>query len=262
MAYCREHDLDPRYFSVWKGKLARAAQRSGGRDDLVYVKNSWEFGEIQMGTRPSTSSGSTLSFASEIITSFIPEPIAEGWYFSAAWGAAVYPSQSDTGTLGEIDSNGDGRKDVLLTGGETFFCESECWMWDYSTILRPYKDSESSYQYEAGFDSYGWPLVSPAHLNSDGCTDFVKITDWTALLSGCRSGFGISNAAGVVRGTIDWDGDGRQDLLIYYSSYTNLYVQRSTGEGFAAPVDTGIPAGCSGYYCTLTSNLFVTDAAR
>jgi hypothetical protein len=31
VAYCREHDLDPRYFSVWKGKLARAAHGSGVR---------------------------------------------------------------------------------------------------------------------------------------------------------------------------------------------------------------------------------------
>jgi hypothetical protein len=29
-AYCRKHGLDPRYFSVWKGKLAREARGVSG----------------------------------------------------------------------------------------------------------------------------------------------------------------------------------------------------------------------------------------
>jgi hypothetical protein len=228
-----------------------------GRDDFIYVKNSY-YGEIEMATRPSTSTGSTLSFASEILTSYVPAPISAGWIFYGAYTAYVLPSQSDIGLLGDIDSNGDGRKEVMVSGGETMFCldgdPEYCWSWEYSAVVRPYTDTESQYQYEAGFNSYAWPLYGPTHLNSDRCTDFVQFKSTPVLHSGCMSGFASSSADGDVRGALDWDGDGRQDLLVN-TWYGTLFLQRSTGGGLASAVDTGLPDGCAGktgadwYYC-------------
>ena len=95
----------------------------------------------------------------------------------------------------------------------------------------------------------------PADWNADGCTDIVS--GLKIYVSNCARAFaeiaasGPTTASAVMTG--DWDGDGRADLLYTNVSNNSWYVQRSTGDGIAAPAATGIAA-------PLGSAWFVLDA--
>ncbi len=58
--YCRDHGLDPKYFSLWKGKLARAAQQgdaAGAANDPAAVAGPHAVAGAHAGHRDTHSAG-------------------------------------------------------------------------------------------------------------------------------------------------------------------------------------------------------------
>jgi len=133
-----------------------------------------------------------------------------------------------------IDLDGDGREDLLMNE-------------EYS-IARIAADERMSEAFDSSFAG-----GVPADVNGDGCTDFAYphyLGHWRVRLSGC----GVASSTGVelagpryevVRYSaqaIDWNGDGKDDLL-YADSGSTWKVVRSTGESLLPMLDSGLAHG-------------------
>jgi RHS repeat-associated protein len=83
--------------------------------------------------------------------------------------------------------------------------------------------------------------------NDDQCTDYANAT--TLYISPCNGQTGTSvSLAGTAVGAMDWDGDGRDDLLVANGS--TISVMLSTGNGMSGLNTTSVP---------YSSNFFVLD---
>jgi RHS repeat-associated protein len=143
------------------------------------------------------------------------------------------------GPLKKIDVDADGREDVylrlLLAGSQ------------YTIVLRAYFRSGVSFVSAAnlGNDS---AFVYPGDFNGDGLTDFAFAgANWIIRYS---RGSGYASTAtvgpassGLTRALIiDYDGDGRSDILMTRSSSPNWFYTRSTGSSFGPATNLGIDA--------------------
>jgi RHS repeat-associated protein len=72
-------------------------------------------------------------------------------------------------------------------------------------------------------------IVDIADFNDDGCTDFLGSNGLT--LSPCAGGTGtfVSIPAGFPVAAMDWDGDGRRDLIVNYNNTLLVYLANGTG---------------------------------
>ena len=133
-----------------------------------------------------------------------------------------------------VDLDGDGREDLLMNE-------------EYS-IARISGDQRMSELFDSSFAG-----GIPADVNGDGCTDFAYPHyqgRWRVRFSGCQVagpyGAEVEGPAyGVVRhsaAAIDWNGDGKDDLL-YSDAGSTWKVVRSTGEALMPVLDSGIPHG-------------------
>ncbi len=91
-------------------------------------------------------------------------------------------------------------------------------------------------------------MVTMADWNADGCSDILQVQ--RVFVSNCAGAF-VEMATGATPATgsslytalpADWNGDGRVDLLYIDAATKQWFVVRSTGEGAAPPVNTGIDA--------------------
>ena len=133
-----------------------------------------------------------------------------------------------------IDLDGDGREDLLMNE-------------NYS-IARISADQRLSEPFASSFAG-----GVPADVNGDGCTDFAYPHyqgKWRVRFSGCtvNGPYGIEIAGpayGTLRhvvATIDWNGDGRDDLLFGDTTSTWKVVQ-SAGASLLPVADTGVAHG-------------------
>ncbi len=196
-----------------------------GLPDLVSIS-----GPNILVRRNITSAGGAVAFASSAI---------------AVWTTGddvIQPANVNT-VFKAVDFNADGRADFLV-----------------NSVLRPSDGSPRHVTTHVllsnGFATQATdvPVTSyiltgsqpnPTYagdLNGDGCADVFSVT--FVWISNCAGTFG-SIPTGVPSSSdkvmaVDWDGDGQTDLL--YADGGNWYVQRSTGNGLAAPMSLGIAA--------------------
>ncbi len=207
---------------------------------------------------PNTSTASAVRFANNTGTAFTQSGIL-------ATGAPALPPTLVTpdtqyGPLRSFDFNGDGLQDLAYMqtvcaamipnpGGG-----GSCVSWNttpYELIAQP----------NGTFNAMALPSIPSvtgvpqavyfANWNNDGCTDIIYFD--TVHVSGCNGSPAatVASAGGIV-GTMDWDGDGRTDLLLAGSGV--LKVQLSTGTGVGTATATSVP------YPSATCTVVTLDA--
>jgi YD repeat-containing protein len=202
-----------------------------GRADFVYTDST---GIVHV--RLSTSTAGTVSFSSDI-NSGIGQ---SGFSISAQAGGS--------------------NRALHFWGGaqaDLFGSERTCAQYNAKGICIAYQYIYYALHFTGStFIAAGLPnsAVDFADYNDDGCTDILTATQ--LLLSTCNGTPSIPVAlpAGVTAvGGMDWNGDGRRDVLVSQSSGT-LGVVLSTGTGLASTV-INTSYSTSGLYYATAPNL-------
>lgn len=238
-----------------------------GRDDLVYLTNYPCSGcgpqtYMGIGVKPSTSTGATVSFGSVVETQYTPIvgtssfPPASPPYFSSG---ILWPDRTSR-ERGQLDFNGDKRGDVTANGYFWYYVWSE-YAQDY-VVMWESVDFALLATDNLLFTDVAVGTYYGASLNSDPCIDSYSST--YVYLSDCLGSGTASTPSGSIVDVMDWNGDGRQDLIVMIGG--TRYVQLATGVGFSSAVATGLPScvgefldangdGLTDYVCVSGSNL-------
>jgi RHS repeat-associated protein len=190
-----------------------------------------------INTRRNTSSGGTASFSTTLVA-------AGG--VGGVNSAQLKTPDSQFTKLRRYDFDGDGRDDLALevqTGTSPNFTVKT-----YALVSTGTGFTNNLLNSATG--SNFAPLFF-VNWNDDACTDFV--TGLILNVSACNGSstiqFGLS---GVVVGAMDWDGDGRTDLLVANGSTIGVYL--STGSGVGALLPTATPYSSACAYVTMDAN--------
>jgi RHS repeat-associated protein len=189
-----------------------------GLSDLVsiYVTGPNNLGHYNytVYTRLSTSSGGTPSFSATLNTAYTAGNIAE---------AQLQTPDMQYGKLRRYDFNGDGRDDLVLqvvTGKSPSYTISTYELISTGTTFTGTLIESASASTYASVYFTNW--------NDDKCTDFVTLGK--LYISGCNGTTATNySLTGTIVGAIDWDGDGRTDILVANGSTIGVYLSQGTG---------------------------------
>jgi RHS repeat-associated protein len=198
-----------------------------GLDDLVSISDVGALQPTLTVWHNTTTSGSaTPSFAflsSATLTAGSPP-----WNI---YGKYSFPNSS----VRHLDFNGDGRDDIIITS-----ITSRPPTTYYNAA--PMVSTGTGYAQAYSVSSPNAAItVMPVNWNDDNCTDlYAAHYIW---VSGCGTGYYLSQqiGAGLIPDpwmALDWDGDGRTDLIIPVG--TTFEVWKSTGAGDIPGIATGI----------------------
>ena len=192
----------------------------GVEEAVVYIRrNTGNYSGVSFGA-PSMAYTNTSS----------TDPLTGGLLRNADWNQA--------GPLSRLDFNGDGRDDLSL---ELTYRDAV----DKVTLHSKYELLAAGATFQAV--SYSSAASNPVFLdwNDDGCTDYLEGN--TLFISACNGSAAVTTNLGYTPLlAMDWDGDGRKDLI--YQSGGVLYVQLSDGQGLAAAFSTGISYNSAAAY--------------
>ncbi|HSC05229.1 MAG TPA: FG-GAP-like repeat-containing protein, partial [Steroidobacteraceae bacterium] len=198
--------------------LAGSADINGdGLPDLVYYRTDLK----GVYTRLNTATSGVVTFASTATRAYSPpQPLV------ALWGNNSIPASA----IRHMDFNGDGREDVIVLyrNGPPV---------QLPLVAQLFSQGSTFTQGETYTDWSQAPV--PVAWNDDACTDLVA--SGVVRVSGCTNTPAFSLGVGATNIAADWDGDGRTDALS--DSGGTLFLYRSTGDGVAAAVSTGLPTG-------------------
>jgi RHS repeat-associated protein len=205
-----------------------------GRADLIDLDITYHpLGKTSSGylyTRLNTSTGSTVSFSSTLTLSYSTGLIA---------GAQLQSPDYGGGKLRRYDFNGDGRDDLVLqviTGSG-----------NYNVSTYELLSTGTGFTASSPIATVSGATFLPVFFtnwNDDKCTDFV--TSNTLYISSCN---GVASETYALTGTLvaalDWDGDGRTDLLVANGSTLGVYLSKATGAPTLTTTSFPYNAGCT-----------------
>jgi len=205
-----------------------------GRPDLVQL-TAPSGGTSTLSVQLNNSTTGSISFAG---TPAISQP----FFFSGISGIKMYgDNQSPNSPVSHFDFNGDGRSDLIIEGKQV----SLGWIaWEYAYNGTSFVQTGGA---SLGTGSSPLPFVA-LNFNDDTCTDLMGSA--TLQISECNSnGFlDLNIPSGTAYLAVDWDGDGRSDILANVGGALTLY--RSEGNAFAPGVPTGISIGSGTWVVT------------
>jgi RHS repeat-associated protein len=153
------------------------------------------------------------------------------------------------------DLNGDGRADIVAL---TFNSSDR----NPKFFATPLLSNGFGNPFTVGTETLLWQesMVTMADWNADGCSDILQVS--SVFVSNCAGAFvELATAATAATGNslytvlpADWNGDGRADLLYIDAATRQWFAVRSTGEGAATPVNTGISAPASTVWFNVDAN--------
>jgi RHS repeat-associated protein len=193
---------------------------------------------LNVTIRLNTGAGSAVSFGSAS-TAFS--------YTACGTCLILYfaPNGLTTGPLRSWDFNGDGRQDLLFGYAENIYGTEVYFFFQLLANGTTFTSSEVA---EANGSNYS---VFAVNWNNDSCSDLVLNT--TVYISGCQGSPPTSFSVGAtVLTALDWDGDGRTDLIVDDGSYLGVY--RSTGNGIGSLQATSIAYNSHCNYFTIDVN--------
>lgn len=186
-----------------------------GLPDLLTVSTTGSPAGTTLYCRLNTSSGGSLGISSTRVVAYdMGSPITKI--------TTKKTNRSFWSNRDQLDFNGDGREDVVMTG-----------------LLAGQRMLIST---GSGFQSGTSNTLYTSYLdwNDDKCTDVVTFSR-NIFISACNGVTGQTlSFSETYLGTIDWNGDGRTDLLVNSGGY--LGVRLSTGAGLGILVTTSVPA--------------------
>lgn len=191
-----------------------------GRPDIVFANAS-----NQVMRRLNTSTSGTVSFAAATVG------YAAGG--SNNFGISVYAVYLPGKQPQSSDYNGDGRDDVLLMRSYTNG------LLDTVVLI----SSGSGFSAGATFADGYEPLLKAMLINDDKCADFYTANGF--LLSNCgASTYSTIPLNGIVPiRMVDWNSDGRTDVLVDNGGMLGVYL--SNGSGFGSLVTAALSASYS-----------------
>ena len=204
-----------------------------GLPDLVTVAGQGT-ADITVHARINTGQGSTVSFGSATTLTL---------NCGAQCAEILMVTGEPWSRLHQLDFNGDGRADLgLITVNYSVTPETESFQPYVSTSLG------STASFQSGPTQFTSPAPGPVvalNANDDACTDIAQGT--TLWLSGCDGSSGtVVTLASSAYAALDWNGDGRDDLLVHNGSTVGVLL--STGTGMSGINSTALPFPASGSY--------------
>jgi len=194
-----------------------------GLPDLVSVSTD----SLSLLVRRNTTGASgVVTFASTATTVF-----TAGLPGGADFG--ILPSYG--GVLTTADFNGDGKADILVT---TLHQTAKTQSVLLHALISNGFGAQATDTHITSSSSGIWALIGD--WNGDGCSDVIMPT--AVFASNCNGGFvqvvsqPDPRAGAAAFLAVDWDGDGRMDLVYLNGSNNTWYVQRSHGDGIAPAV--------------------------
>jgi RHS repeat-associated protein len=188
-----------------------------GKPDLVglyvvtVVKNGLQHTTTYVKFYLNNSTGTTPSFSSTLNVGA-----------TVTNGAELFTPDFQYGKLRRFDFNGDGRDDLVIVYGvagnpATIYTDELISTGSAFTVMQASTQSGSTYT-----------PVFFTNWNDDKCTDLVAGN--TLAVSGCNGTVPQTYAInGTLVGAMDWDGDGRTDLIVANGSTLGVYLSKATG---------------------------------
>jgi RHS repeat-associated protein len=178
-----------------------------GLADLVYWQNNY------IWVRLNTSANGMLAFSSNPT-----QAVSFTGFNTGGWSFANQFNQPSD-RKGVVDLNGDGREDLLLS---------------YATVSSGHVVHGGIAYLASG--SVASPTLTGAmslgytyfhgHFNSDRCTDIAY--GQVVYVSGCDGAIAqqITIPSGTLMGMADWDGDGRDDIIVNNGGTLGVYLSQ------------------------------------
>ena len=209
-----------------------------GLPDMVtssVVSNSGD-SELHVQVRLNTSSGGTVHFGTANDTRLFTCPACN----YQLW---------NPGSLGSArfaDFNGDGRQDMMVAqhslSGTQFFTT-------YYLLLAN-GTNFSTVQFGPSTTN-PIPPTDFINWNNDACTDILLLN--SVYVSGCNGTTPVTiPISGSILTAMDWDGDGRTDVLVVNGSTVGVYL--STGNNLSMLQPTSVPYSSACYYFTFAAS--------
>jgi RHS repeat-associated protein len=212
-----------------------------GLPDLVSLYLNMSTYAYSVDTRLNTTSGTSVSFSSTLTTAYSSSIATYG----SVW---LQPPDSQFGKLRRYDFNGDGRDDVVLATQTTNPKSGVL-----STSVYELLSTGSAFVVggAVGFNANIVNFPFFVNWNDDACTDYVFNN--TLYISGCNGSIPTTvPISGTVLAGIDWDGDGRTDLLVQNGSDLGVYL--STASSTLTLTTTTIPYSASCQYLAMNAS--------
>jgi YD repeat-containing protein len=212
-----------------------------GRPDLVYLVTTIGYTVTPISVMLNTTTGSTVTFAAPVTTSWSTQQCCQD-----AFTQLIGNNVSQGSSIKHMDFDGDGRDDLILTTLNYHPATNS-----YTTVLYTLL-SRGTGPFLVGTASntqtiIAEPVVLPVNWNDDACTDVTFQA--TVVVSQCNGSYAsVITLPAQPSLALDWDGDGRTDLLANVGGVWQLY--RSLGDGVATSVSTGISTGTGAWIVT------------
>jgi len=200
---------------------ASADVNADGRADLIYASTAGLGGLPTVFVRLSISVNQTLGFA--LPTPFYPIPDSFAGLYGS-YGPATFGTATD-----RLDFNGDTREDVVLVTGKSNQILVQFTARELIASNGAFSTGPTLNDYFGGPEAVNW--------NDDACTDLQFGSN--VYLAACSGSFGQSISAPQGGLRLDWNGDGRTDVL--YPSGSIWAVRLSQGAQASSELSTGIP---------------------
>jgi Salmonella virulence plasmid 65kDa B protein/Insecticide toxin TcdB middle/N-terminal region len=212
--------------------FALADTNGDGLPDLVSLDLNTGTGSGTVYIRLNASSGTSVSFGAANTAFTYTDSI------DALTSGTLYTADKAGGPVTYIDFNGDGRQDLMLGLNYRDTADKVTLHFKF-----PLLGSGSTFTTgQSGSDTFSSFYLN---WNDDACTDYISGSVLT--IAACNGNPAQTIDLGyTVIAVMDWDGDGRTDLV--YESGGFLYVQLSTGQGLGATIQTSIPWSSANIY--------------